>query len=101
LATVKQRLAVPADASWTEGNYQLANRLAHLMYLRDQGIEAWLLCVYFLGDYFNGERRHFPATEHEWKPLIRRAKDALELPDHNPLADRTRDLFLPADPDAR
>lgn len=42
--------ADPKRADWAEHFYQLANRLAHLHFLRKQGVEAWLVLVGFLGD---------------------------------------------------
>jgi hypothetical protein len=40
----------PAEAAWHEEFYQLANRLAHLYFLRRLGIPAWLVLVNFVGD---------------------------------------------------
>jgi hypothetical protein len=37
-------------AAWTHQFYQLANRLAHLRFLRGQGVPAWLVLVNFVGD---------------------------------------------------
>lgn len=35
---------------WTKPFYQYANRVAHLYFLRKNGIKAWLVNVYFLND---------------------------------------------------
>ncbi len=37
-------------APWTTHFYQLANRIAHLHFLRSHGVDAWLVLVNFLGD---------------------------------------------------
>lgn len=37
-------------AGWDVAFYQLANRLAHLHFLRSNGIPAWLVLVNFVGD---------------------------------------------------
>lgn len=51
LTRLSERLGARADhAPWTEHFYQLANRLAHLQFLRDQGVSASLVLVNFLND---------------------------------------------------
>lgn len=42
--------AKPNRAQWTDFFYQLANRLAHLQFLRDNGVPAYLVLVNFLND---------------------------------------------------
>jgi len=42
--------ADPKRAPWEDHFYQLANRLAHLNFLRKQGVSAWLVLANFLGD---------------------------------------------------
>lgn len=42
--------ARPDRADWTRHFYQLANRLAHLEFLRARGVQAWLVLVNFVGD---------------------------------------------------
>jgi hypothetical protein len=37
-------------APWSGTFYQLANRLAHLYFLRKHGFKAWLVLVNFVGD---------------------------------------------------
>lgn len=37
-------------ADWATGYYQYANRLAHLMFLRQHGVDAHLVFIYFLND---------------------------------------------------
>jgi hypothetical protein len=46
----KRRVGARAESDWGVSYYQYANRLAHLQFLRDQGIRAELVFVYFVGD---------------------------------------------------
>lgn len=51
LAVCAERLGARANhAPWTDHFYQLANRLIHLQFLRDQGVPAYLVLVNFLND---------------------------------------------------
>lgn len=59
--------------SWLEAYYQAANRIAHLMFLRDCGVDAWLANVYFVDDW------HRPTAETEWLDAIRAGKAAMEV----------------------
>ena len=68
--------------------------------MQQRGVAAWLLSVYFLGDYFENGSRTFPKTEAEWRPFIAGAKKALALPEQHTLSDFTRDIFIPAVPPA-
>jgi hypothetical protein len=50
-------------APWTNLFYQLGNRLAHLHFLRSNGVPAWLVLINFIGDTdMDG-----PSTEVEWE----------------------------------
>jgi hypothetical protein len=50
-------------APWTDVFYQLANRLAHLHFLRSKGVTAWLILSNFIGDLdMKG-----PQTSREWE----------------------------------
>jgi hypothetical protein len=50
-------------APWTDVFYQLANRLAHLHFLRSRGVTAWLILSNFIGDLdMKG-----PQTSREWE----------------------------------
>jgi len=48
---------------WETTFYQLANRLAHLHFLREHGVKARLVLVNFVGD----EDMHGPRTQEEWQ----------------------------------
>ena len=50
-------------APWTTHFYQLANRIAHLHFLRSSGVDAWLVLVNFLSDPDMGG----PETEEAWE----------------------------------
>jgi hypothetical protein len=47
--------------------YQLANRVAHLYFLRTRGVQVWLLLVNFTGDEVMGG----PASQAEWEAACR------------------------------
>lgn len=68
----QQRLGMEADPErWLSQRYQLANRLAHTLWLRDQGVEAWLLHILFVND------PHSPTDEAEWLSSMGRAHKEL------------------------
>jgi hypothetical protein len=79
-AAAKQTLGANPDSDWLAGYYQYANRLAHLGFLRDNGIEAWLVFIYFTGD----SEMAGPATQSEWCPFIDAAHRHLGLKEHAP-----------------
>ena len=68
-------------APWTDAFYQLANRLAHLYFLRKHKRKAWLVLVNFVGD---GEMQG-PASAAEWRAAYKVAWHVLGIPDQNPL----------------
>jgi hypothetical protein len=77
LRRTKHWLGAEGDGDWTGKLYQYANRLAHLYFLLQAGVPAWLVNVYFLGD------RHFPsdylATVEECRAAIAQVKADLGL----------------------
>lgn len=67
--------------------YQMANRIAHLYFLRAElGFDAWLVNLYFTND------PHSPTTPNEWAAALTEAKRSLGAA-KVPFA---VDLFLPA-----
>jgi len=63
LNRTKKSLGVSPEADWLTGYYQYANRLAHLQFLRNKGVDAWLIFLYFTSaDDVNG-----PASAEEWR----------------------------------
>lgn len=66
LARTRNTLDAPESSDWSQQYYQYANRLAHLAFLRERGINAWLVFVYFYGDNdMNG-----PASVEEWEERL-------------------------------
>jgi hypothetical protein len=85
LARIEQRLdevaaalgATQRPAPWTRLFYQLANRLAHLHWLRvTQGVPAWLVLVNFVGDEAMGG----PKSDEAWDAAYQVAFHAMGLP---------------------
>ena len=93
LETVKSRLNANGDADWSQTYYQYANRIAHLWWLCDRGVDAHLLFVSFLHDSdMNG-----PTVAAEWEAAFHQADRALGLADSHILASRIHHLY----PDVR
>jgi hypothetical protein len=94
LHEVKHFLNVGNSDDWTQALYQYANRLAHLYFLREKnGIPAFLVFIYFLGDHEMGG----PATKEEWLHAIKLEKGILGLPAKHRLDDYIIDLFIDVD----
>jgi len=53
-----QGVKAQPKAAWSKCFYQYANRLAYLAFLRENGHEAWLVLVSFLGDKDMGGPEH-------------------------------------------
>lgn len=72
------RTAVGADdrSDWSRCFYQYANRLAHLWWLREHGIDAHLLMV----DFVNDVDVSGPASAETWSAAYAAAEYALGLP---------------------
>jgi hypothetical protein len=68
-------------AEWTEVFYQLANRLAHLHFLRARSVSAWLVLVNFIGD----AEMKGPQTSQEWEAAYLVAYHVLGIPADAPL----------------
>jgi hypothetical protein len=79
-AAAKQALCADPDSNWLTGYYQYANRLAHLGFLREHGIEAWLVFLYFTED----SEMAGPVSQAEWLPFIDAAHNHLGLKEHAP-----------------
>ena len=74
-AAVRGDLDVTTRTDWCEVFYQYANRLAHLWFLRREGVDAHLLLVGFLGDADMGG----PRTAEAWRAAYLCADHALGL----------------------
>lgn len=92
-ATVKRELKVRDGANWAEVFFQYANRLAHLWFLRNSGVEAKLVFVDFLHDIEMGG----PENPAEWEAVYLAADYALGLPRRHVLERHVHHLF----PDVR
>lgn len=95
METVKEALGVPAEADWLNGYYQFCNRVAALWFLRDAGIPARLLFIYFTGDSFPGRTVRCPKTEAEWVRALDAQRRHVALPAKHVLSDRIHKLILP------
>lgn len=80
-ATVETCGAEPR-AAWTDVFYQLGNRLAHLKFLRDANVRAWLVLVNFIGDKEMGG----PETPAEWEAAYAVAFHVMGLRNGHPLS---------------
>ena len=69
-------------AAWADVFYQLANRLAHLAFLRAQGASAYLVLVNFLND----SEMKGPTTVETWEAAYEVAFHAMGLPKGHRLA---------------
>jgi hypothetical protein len=68
---------VAPKTSWSAQYYQYANRLAHLSFLREQGVNAHLVFLYLTGD----TEMRGPSTPEKWLVAIGAAHQALGLPE--------------------
>lgn len=81
-AAVRADLGVIRGADWAELYYQYANRLAFLWWLRENGVDAKLLFVSFIGDSEMNGPRHAET----WDAAFDSASYALGLPKRNRLS---------------
>jgi hypothetical protein len=93
LEATKRELGVEKSRDWLTGYYQFCNRLAVLKFLREQGVAARLLFIYFTSDSTPG--RDCPADEAGWRAALEAQATHVGLPAVHPLADRLHKLFLP------
>lgn len=76
LDDVAGRLGAKANrASWCDHFYQLGNRIAHLDFLRRNGVPAWLVLVNFVGDREMGG----PESEEAWESAYKVAFHVMGL----------------------
>ena len=100
LARIRTALEVTAGAlgskplaPWHIAFYQLANRLAHLQFLRSLGVPAWLVLVNFVGD----EEMRGPSSEEAWRCAYEVAWHVMGLPRRHALSRNIVEVF----PDVR
>jgi hypothetical protein len=83
LDAVADRLGANANrAAWTDHFYQFANRLAHLDFLRQRGVSAWLVLANFVGD----REMKGPATAEAWEAAYQVAEHVMGLPRRHKLS---------------
>ena len=83
---LKARPATP----WGEHFYQLANRLAHLMFLREHNVNAQLVFLNFIGDKdMNG-----PMSQSEWDVAYIVAEHVLGLPKNHKLSKYVQHAYV-------
>lgn len=86
----KASLGVRNDHDWLTPYYQFANRLAVVSHLREHGVAAHLVNIYFVGD--ENPAGTCPAAEEDWLPELQRMYERLGLSElHLPYVHR---LFL-------
>ncbi len=88
LDDTKSWLGVYPGTNWFGPLYQYANRLAHVRFLRERGVDAWLVNLCFVNDVTTT-----PTTEEAWKSGLARAKRELGLTTTSHVA---VDVLLPA-----
>lgn len=91
LARVKNALGAAPVSDWSHVFYQYANRLAHLWWLREQGVAAELVFVSFLGD----TESHGPDHAETWQAAFAAADHALGLPARHGLSRHVHHLYPP------
>jgi hypothetical protein len=63
---------------WLKPYYQYCNRLAALHFLREKGVPARLIFIYFTGDHMEG--RECPDSPSGWHDALQRLYDHIEFP---------------------
>ncbi|QNN64634.1 hypothetical protein H9L12_10115 [Sphingomonas rhizophila] len=76
-------------ADWSRHFYQIANRLAHLRFLRERGVDAYLVLVNFLNDREMGG----PSTPEAWEAAYQVAFHVLGLSKRHPLSRYIVDVY--------
>lgn len=76
-------------AAWTDQFYQLANRIAHLHFLREQGVPAYLVLVNFLND----TDMKGPTTQEAWEAAYEVALHVMGLGKVHALSKYTIHVF--------
>jgi hypothetical protein len=74
-ALAKRYYGASTDSDWTTAFYQYANRLAHLYFLRQHGVDAHLVFIYFIND----SDMRGPTSRAEWAPVLDDCYRALGL----------------------
>lgn len=95
LNETKTALGVHRFYPWHGTYYQYANRLAVLRFLRENGIAAHLVGIYFVGDRFP-DGTPCPASREEWDELLEARRLTLGLPKTHTLSRYDHHVYLAA-----
>jgi hypothetical protein len=88
-------LHMEMNSSWTDNYYQMANRYAHLYFLREIAkIPAWLVNVYFINDQTIKHVETSPHSADEWREKLNEVKKRMGLGTKS--VPFTADLFVEA-----
>jgi len=80
LAETALSLQVKMTSSWTDTYYQIANRYAHLFFLREKAkIPAWLVNVYFTNDQSIDHVELTPRSADEWRDKLKQVKEQMGI----------------------
>ena len=82
-------LIVTNGSDWTKVYYQYANRISHLWWLREQGLDAKLLFVSFLND----DEMNGPKHQKEWEDVFAEADRVLGLPQTHKLSEYIHHIY--------
>lgn len=82
LESTADALGAKPLARWSQVFYQLGNRLAHLHFLRERGVPAWLVLVNFVGD----KDMRGPETPEAWSAAYQVAWHVMGLPKRHKLS---------------
>ena len=91
---VKTALRVSTQADWTGPLYQHANRISHLWWLRQQGVDAHLVFLYFL----NADEVDGPTATASWEGAIKLEEKLLGLRKDHALRDYVHHVFFDITP---
>ena len=90
----KAALGVPLERDWMQPYYQYCNRLAALHFLRENGIDAHLLLIYFVGDMQRGGQ-DIPVAEEGWATALADQDQHVGLQQGHPFEQWIHKIFLP------
>jgi len=96
-AAVQRDQGVVADADWTGAYYQYCNRLATLWFLREHGVAARFVHLFFCGDEWPTQKpdRPVPPTDRAgWQGAIEEMERAVGLPPDAPIRLYVHHVFL-------
>lgn len=81
---------IPLNADWKGTYYQYTNRLAHLHFLRNNNIDAYLIFIYFVGD----STVKGPTNRSEWIDAVKKLKNSLSIPATHNYSDYILEIFI-------